>query len=275
MPARPRDWCRRCAGATRTRGSAIAARSRNGLTRAAFRRSQRWVCGRATRSRSGCRAARPRRRWTTSCRWRRATSTSRRSTRHPRRSRLCGRRRSVPPPGWVSGRPTRHDWAPSPSRTPPPRSPRSSGAGSARRSRQSRRSISQLRTRTAREVGEAEASIFDAHQLLLDDAALLDDVRGRIDDGPVRGVRVVGRRAATWPPSSRRCPIRTCRPGPTMSRAVGDQVLRAMLGTGEGCDRAHGRAGGRRPHPGRGRRAGPGPGGGGAAGVRQPDTRTM
>ena len=37
-----------------------------------------------------------------------------------------------------------------------------------------RRTISQLRTRTAREVGEAEAAIFDAHQLLLDDAALLD-----------------------------------------------------------------------------------------------------
>ena len=46
-----------------------------------------------------------------------------------------------------------------------------------------RRTISQLRTRTAREVGEAEASIFDAHLLLLDDAALLDDVRGRIDQG--------------------------------------------------------------------------------------------
>ena len=46
-----------------------------------------------------------------------------------------------------------------------------------------RRTISQLRTRTARDVGEAEAAIFDAHQLLLDDAALLDSVRSRIDGG--------------------------------------------------------------------------------------------
>ncbi len=46
-----------------------------------------------------------------------------------------------------------------------------------------RRTISHLRTRTAREVGEAEASIFDAHQLLLDDAALLDGVRDRVDGG--------------------------------------------------------------------------------------------
>src|SRR3954465_3867335 len=37
-----------------------------------------------------------------------------------------------------------------------------------------RRTISQLRTRTARDVGEAEAAIFDAHQLLIDKAPLLD-----------------------------------------------------------------------------------------------------
>ncbi|HEX3259817.1 MAG TPA: phosphoenolpyruvate--protein phosphotransferase, partial [Pseudonocardia sp.] len=46
-----------------------------------------------------------------------------------------------------------------------------------------RRSVSQVRARAVREVGEAEAAIFDAHLLLLDDADLLDDVRGRVDDG--------------------------------------------------------------------------------------------
>jgi multiphosphoryl transfer protein len=46
-----------------------------------------------------------------------------------------------------------------------------------------RRSVSGVRARAVREVGEAEAAIFDAHLLLLDDADLLDDVRGRVDGG--------------------------------------------------------------------------------------------
>ena len=93
-----------------------------------------------------------------------------------------------------------------------------------------RRTISQLRTRTAREVGEAEASIFDAHLLLLDDAALLDDVRGRIDQGRSA---VSAWSAAVSDVAAQFAAV----PDPYLQAraddvtAVGDQVLRAMLGT--------------------------------------------
>ena len=91
-----------------------------------------------------------------------------------------------------------------------------------------RRAISQLRTRTAREVGEAEASIFDAHQLLLDDSALLDDVHARIDDGesavPAWSavVRDLAAEFAALPDPYMRARAEDV-------AAVGDQVLRAML----------------------------------------------
>ncbi len=95
-----------------------------------------------------------------------------------------------------------------------------------------RRTISQLRTRTAREVGEAEASIFDAHQLLLDDAALLDGVRHRIDDGQSA--------VSAWSSAVQDLAAEfAALPDPYLQAraddvsAVGDQVLRAMLGTGE------------------------------------------
>jgi phosphoenolpyruvate-protein phosphotransferase/dihydroxyacetone kinase phosphotransfer subunit len=93
-----------------------------------------------------------------------------------------------------------------------------------------RRTISQLRTTTAREVGEAEAAIFDAHQLLLDDDALLAAVRERIDGGvsaPAAWAAAVGDLAAEFADV----------PDPYLQaraedvRAVGEQVLRAMLGT--------------------------------------------
>jgi phosphoenolpyruvate-protein phosphotransferase/dihydroxyacetone kinase phosphotransfer subunit len=95
-----------------------------------------------------------------------------------------------------------------------------------------RRSISQLRTRTAREVGETEASIFDAHQLLLDDAALLDDVRHRIEEGQSAvsawsaAVKDLAAQFAAVPDAYLQARAEDV-------RAVGDQVLRAMLGTGE------------------------------------------
>jgi phosphocarrier protein FPr len=95
-----------------------------------------------------------------------------------------------------------------------------------------RRTIGQLRTRTAREVGESEASIFDAHQLLLDDAALLDDVRSRIDNGQSA--------VSAWAAAvSHLADEFTAVPDPYLQAraddvtAVGDQVLRAMLGAGE------------------------------------------
>lgn len=93
-----------------------------------------------------------------------------------------------------------------------------------------RRTIGQLRTRTAREIGEAEASIFDAHQLLLDDTELLDGVRARIDDGASAAVAwsaAVTALAAEF--SSLPDPYLKARAEDV--QAVGDQVLRAMLGS--------------------------------------------
>jgi phosphocarrier protein FPr len=95
-----------------------------------------------------------------------------------------------------------------------------------------RRTISQLRTRTAREVGEAEAAIFDAHQLLLDDAALLDTVRTSIDNGQSA--------VSAWSAAVKGLAAQFAAvPDPYLQAraddvsAVGDQVLRAMLGTGQ------------------------------------------
>lgn len=93
-----------------------------------------------------------------------------------------------------------------------------------------RRTISQLRTRTAHEVGEAEAAIFDAHQLFLDDAELLDDVRGRIDAGasaPAAWSAAVTALAAQF--AALDDPYTRARAEDV--NAVGDQVLRAMLGS--------------------------------------------
>jgi phosphocarrier protein FPr len=93
-----------------------------------------------------------------------------------------------------------------------------------------RRTISQLRTTTAREVGETEAAIFDAHQLLLDDDALLTAVRERIDGGmsaPAAWSAAVGDLAAEF--ADVPDPYLRARAGDV--RAVGEQVLRAMLGS--------------------------------------------
>jgi phosphocarrier protein FPr len=46
-----------------------------------------------------------------------------------------------------------------------------------------RREIQRIRARTARDGGENEARIFDAHLMLIDDTALLDDVRSGISAG--------------------------------------------------------------------------------------------
>ena len=76
-----------------------------------------------------------------------------------------------------------------------------------------------------------EAAIFDAHLLLLDDADLL----GR---RPRRGSTAAQAAAPAWSAavapdrgrSSPRSPTRTCRRRAADVRAVGDQVLRALLG---------------------------------------------
>jgi len=93
-----------------------------------------------------------------------------------------------------------------------------------------RRTISQLRTTTAREIGETEAAIFDAHQLLLDDDALLTAVRERIDGGmsaPAAWSAAVGNLAAEFAD----VPDPYLRARAEDVRAVGEQVLRAMLGS--------------------------------------------
>ena len=95
------------------------------------------------------------------------------------------------------------------------------------------RDISAQRAHTARDVGEAEAGIFDAHLLLLDDAELLDAARARIDDGSSAAAgwsaavsALAGRFAALTDPylQARAADV----------TAVGDQVLRAMLGVAPG-----------------------------------------
>ena len=92
-----------------------------------------------------------------------------------------------------------------------------------------RRDVQQVRARTASDAGSADAAIFDAHLLLLDDPDLLDDVRSRIDGGQAAApawsatvTRIAGQLAALPDPylQGRAADI----------RAVGDQVLRALLG---------------------------------------------
>jgi phosphocarrier protein FPr len=92
-----------------------------------------------------------------------------------------------------------------------------------------RRDVQRARARTARDAGDADAAIFDAHLLLLDDADLLDDVRSRVDGGQAAAAawsaavtRIAGELAALPDPylQARAADV----------RAVGDQVLRALLG---------------------------------------------
>jgi len=98
-----------------------------------------------------------------------------------------------------------------------------------------RRTVQRVRARAVSEIGEAEAAIFDAHLLLLEDADLLDDVRSRVDSGQAA--------APAWSAALRRVGADLAAlPDPYLQAraadvaAVGDQVLRALLGV---SDRAH------------------------------------
>ena len=120
----------------------------------------------------------------------------------------------------------------------------SSGAGSTESIAAVRRSVSRVRARATRDVGEAEAAIFDAHLLLLDDADLLDDVHARVDGGAAR-------RAPPGPrPSTRSRRDLADMPDPYLRAraadvaAVRDAVLRELLGVTHGGRRAERRAGG-------------------------------
>ena len=92
-----------------------------------------------------------------------------------------------------------------------------------------RRTIGQLRTRTARDAGEAAAAIFDAHRLLLEDDALLDAARARIDRGaPAAAAWSAAMHDLAAELAAMPDPYLRARAGDVT--AVGDQVLRAMLG---------------------------------------------
>jgi phosphoenolpyruvate-protein phosphotransferase/dihydroxyacetone kinase phosphotransfer subunit len=95
-----------------------------------------------------------------------------------------------------------------------------------------RREIQRVRARAARDVGEAEARIFDAHLMFIDDAHLLDEAHARVNAGAaaarawvdaVEGVEA--ELAALEDPYLRGRAADV--------RAVGQQVARALVGTAE------------------------------------------
>ncbi|MDT7710047.1 MAG: multiphosphoryl transfer protein [Pseudonocardiales bacterium] len=96
-----------------------------------------------------------------------------------------------------------------------------------------RRNIGRVRARAAREVGEADAAIFDAHLLLLDDTDLLGDVHGRLDSGWSAAaawsaaIDAVAAELATVPD-----PYLQARAADVA--AVGESVLRDLLGLSTG-----------------------------------------
>jgi phosphoenolpyruvate-protein phosphotransferase/dihydroxyacetone kinase phosphotransfer subunit len=92
-----------------------------------------------------------------------------------------------------------------------------------------RRDLARTRARVSRETSENDAAIFDAHLMLLDDAELLTDARQRIDAG--QGA------ARAWQDAVRRVEREFSeledsylRGRGADVRAVGDQVLRHLLG---------------------------------------------
>ncbi len=92
-----------------------------------------------------------------------------------------------------------------------------------------RNEIIQIRARTAREAGEAEAAIFDAHLILLEDPDLLADLRRRIDAGRAaphawsEALLAVAAGLEALPDEYQRARAADV-------RALREQVLQAMLG---------------------------------------------
>jgi multiphosphoryl transfer protein len=92
-----------------------------------------------------------------------------------------------------------------------------------------RRGIQRVRARTARDLGDTDAALFDAHLLLLEDTALLSFVRDRIDAGQAAApawAAGIADTAAEFDAVDD--PYIKARGADV--RAVGDQVLRSMLG---------------------------------------------
>jgi len=102
-----------------------------------------------------------------------------------------------------------------------------------------RRDLARTRARVSRETSESDAAIFDAHLMLLDDAELLTDARARIDGG--------GGAARSWHEAVSRVEAEFgalddsyLRGRAADVRAVGDQVLRHLLGIDGGLGSAAG-----------------------------------
>src|SRR5205823_12071483 len=97
-----------------------------------------------------------------------------------------------------------------------------------------RREVERLRALAVREAGSAEAGIFDAHLMLLGDVELLADVRRRVNDGAGAAAAwstTIGDVEAQWAA----LPDAYLRARAEDVRAVGDQVLRALVGAGIGA----------------------------------------
>jgi phosphocarrier protein FPr len=92
-----------------------------------------------------------------------------------------------------------------------------------------RREIQRIRVAAAREGGEGEAAIFDAHLMLIDDADLLDDVRARIAAGDT-APRAWTDAIASVEAEFARLPDEYLRTRAADVHAVGQQVARVLTG---------------------------------------------
>jgi phosphoenolpyruvate-protein phosphotransferase/dihydroxyacetone kinase phosphotransfer subunit len=102
-----------------------------------------------------------------------------------------------------------------------------------------RRDVQRIRARTARDAGDTDAAIFDAHLLLLDDVDLLGDVRSRIGSNvpaPQAWSAATSRIAGEF--DALADPYLQARAADV--RAVGDQVMRALLGVSGAAPRGSG-----------------------------------
>jgi phosphoenolpyruvate-protein phosphotransferase/dihydroxyacetone kinase phosphotransfer subunit len=96
-----------------------------------------------------------------------------------------------------------------------------------------RRDLARTRARVGRETGESDAAIFDAHLMLLDDADLLADARAAIDAG-LGSARAWNGAVTRVEREFAELDDSYLRGRAADVRAVGDQVLRQLLGVDGG-----------------------------------------
>ncbi len=112
-----------------------------------------------------------------------------------------------------------------------------------------RRDVERLRGLAAREMGAADAGIFDAHLMLLGDTSLLADVKHGVAAGSTATAAwrsTIAAVEAEWAA----LPDPYLRARAADVRAIGDDVLRAMTGAAAGDDHRAGHLGGARSDPG-------------------------